>query len=199
MFNINPQPTANSTAWIVDNFYENPTLVRDFALAQEYSEGGFGRGFIGRRTVHQYLFTGLKERFEEIMSRKITRWHEHGQNGRFQIAWSGEPLVYHCDEQQWGACLYLTPNAPYECGTTLFAHKITKARTYYQHGWDASWTNMKGDYHLDGTPFEQVDVLGNVFNRLVIFDGSAIHSASRYFGSVSENARLWQMFFFDSK
>ena len=190
--------SANSkpTSWIVDNFYENPDAVREFALKQDYVEGGFGRGFIGRRTEKQFLFPGLKERFEEIMGKTITKWEEHGMNGRFQIAWSGEPLVYHCDSQKWGGMLYLTPDAPYQCGTTLYAHKKTRARTYYDKGWDAAWVDVPGDCHLDGTPFEPVDVLGNVYNRLVIFDASAIHSASQYFGTVKENARMWQMFFF---
>lgn len=195
-FNINTK--SQSTSWIVDNFYENPDEVRKFALEQEYLEGGFGRGFIGRRTHQQFLFPGLKERFEDIMGRRITKWEEHGMNGRFQIAWSGEPLVYHCDNQKWGGMLYLTPDAPYQCGTTLYAHKQTRARTYYDQGWDVAWKDIPGDPHLDGTPFEPVDVLGNVYNRLVIFDASAIHSASEYFGTVKENSRLWQMFFFDT-
>lgn len=189
---------SQSTSWIVDNFYENPDAVREFALQQDYLEGGIGRGFIGRRTHQQFLFPGLKERFEEIMGKKITKWEEYGMNGRFQISWSGEPLVYHCDSQKWGGMLYLTPNAPYQCGTTLYAHKQTRARTYYDKGWDAAWVNIPGDPHLDGTPFEPVDVLGNVYNRLVIFDASAIHSASQYFGTVKENSRCWQMFFFDT-
>jgi hypothetical protein len=93
--------------------------------------------------------------------------------------------------------LYLTPDAPYQCGTTLYAHKQTRARTYYDPGWDAAW-NHPGGSHLDRTPWEPVDVAGNVYNRLVIFDASAIHSASEYFGNSKENARLWQMFFFDT-
>jgi FkbM family methyltransferase len=190
---------AQSTSWIVDNFYKNADEVRKFALDQEFLEGGIGRGFIGRRTHQQFLFPGLKERFEEIMGRKITKWEEHGMNGRFQVAWAGEPLVYHCDSQKWGGMLYLTPGAPYQCGTTLYAHKQTRARTYFDEGWDAAWDNVPGDCHLDGTPFEPVDVLGNVYNRLVIFDASAIHSASQYFGTVTENARMWQMFFFDTE
>jgi hypothetical protein len=196
-FEINQN--SQSTSWIVDNFYENPDEVREFALKQEYVEGGFGRGFIGRRTEQQFLFPGLKERFEDIMGKKITEWESHGMNGRFQVAWAGEPLVYHCDSQKWGGMLYLTPGAPYQCGTTLYAHKQTRARNYYEEGWDAAWVNAPGDCHLDGTPFEPVDVLGNVYNRLVIFDASAIHSASQYFGTVKENARLWQMFFFDTE
>lgn len=187
------------TSWIVDNFYEDPNEIREFALQQEYIEGGFGRGFIGRRTRHQFLFPGLKNQFEEIMGKFITRWEEHGMNGRFQIAWAGEPLVWHCDSQTYGGMIYLTPNAPYQCGTTLYAHKQTRARTYYDEGWDIEWGENGKSSHLDGTPWEPVDVLGNVYNRLVIFDGSCIHSASQYFGHVKENSRLWQMFFFDTE
>jgi hypothetical protein len=188
---------GSNTAWIVDNFYEHPDEVRKFALEQDFMEGGISRGFIGRRTHQQFLFPGLKERFEEIIGRKITKWEEHGMNGRFQVAWAGEPLVYHCDSQKWGGMLYLTPDAPYQCGTTLYAHKQTRARNYYEEGWDAAWKDIPGDPHLDGTSFEPVDVLGNVYNRLVIFDASSIHSASEYFGTVMENASLFQLFFFD--
>jgi hypothetical protein len=196
-FTINQNFT--STGWIVDNFYENPDDIRKFALDQEYIEGGFGKGFIGRRTEKPFLFNGLKEKFEDIMGKKIINWEENLTNGRFQISWAGEPLVYHCDEQKWGGIIYLTPDAPYQCGTTLYAHKETKARTYYDDGWDAAWKNVPGDPHLDGTAFEPVDVIGNVYNRLVIFDASCIHSASQYFGTVKDNARLWQMFFFDTE
>lgn len=197
-FKFNPVSKAKGTVWTVDNFYEDPDAVREFALNVEYFEGGIGRGFIGRRSAQQYLFDGLKERFEEIMGKTITGWQGYDMNGRFQIAWAGEPLVWHCDSQQWGGMLYLTPDAPYQCGTTLYAHKKTRARSYYDEGWDVSWNDVPGDPHLDGTPWEPVDVLGNVYNRLVIFDASCVHSASEYFGTVKENSRLWQMFFFDT-
>jgi len=190
---------SKNTGWIVDNFYEDPNVVRKLALGQNYIDGGFGKGFIGKRTENQFLFPGLKERFESIMGERITLWKDHQMNGRFQISKSGEPLVYHCDEQRWGGMIYLTPGAPYSCGTTLYAHKQTRARTYYDKGWDAAWINLPGDPHLDGTSFEPVDVFGNVYNRLVIFDASAIHSASQYFGTADENARLWHMFFFDTE
>ena len=201
MFTINNKEKSKGTLWITDNFYEDPDAVRDYALSRPFMEGGFGRGFIGRRTEEQYLFPGLKERFEEIMGRKITAWETHGMNGRFQVCWSGEALVYHCDSQKWGGMLYLSPGAPYQCGTTLYAHKQTRARTYYDEGWDAAWDPnvYPGDCHLDGSHFEPVDVAGNVYNRLMIFDASAIHSASMYFGTTLETGRLWQMFFFDTE
>jgi hypothetical protein len=49
----------------------------------------------------------------------------------------------------------------------------------------------------DSTEFEVVDVVGNVYNRLVLFNARMIHSASTYFGNNMENGRLFQLFFFD--
>jgi len=189
-------PNSRNRVWVVDDFYANPIAIREFALKQEYIEGGFGRGYIGRRTSKQFLFDGLKEQFEDVMGRKITRWQEYDMNGRFQIAWAGEALVYHCDLQKWAGMIYLTPEAPFETGTTLYAHKKTRVRDYHDPNWKQVWPTDEKT-HLDRTPFQPVDVLGNVFNRLVIFDASSIHSASEYFGQDRTDGRLWQMFFFD--
>lgn len=190
---------SKSVSWIVDNFYDDPDSIRNFALTQEYDAGGIGKGYIGDRTYNQFLLPGLKEKFEEVMGKKITNWKEYGMNGRFQYCWSGQPIVYHCDSQMWGGMIYLTPDAPFECGTTLLANKKNSARRCGDNGGCEAWENKEGDPHLDGTPFEPVDVLGNVYNRLVIFDASCIHAASEYFGTVKENCRLWQMFFFDTE
>lgn len=197
---VNIQTIQKPKVWVVDNFYHDPDSVRSFALSKQYHEGGFGKGYIGRRTVERFHTKDLFHSFKEIMGMDLDKdsWEFNGMNGRFQVAWAGEPLVYHCDSQKWAAMIFLTPDAPYSCGTTLYAHKKTRARSYHDKGWDASWgQELGGDPHLDGTPFEPVDVIGNVYNRLVIFDASSIHSASQYFGTVMSNARLWHMFFFD--
>jgi len=186
------------SVWIVDNFYEDPDSIREFALKQSYHQGGIGKGYIGNRTWQQFLFPGLKESFENIMGKKITGWEGYDMNGRFQWGLAGAPQVWHCDSQMWGGMLYLTPDPPFAYGTTMYANKKTRARTYRDKGWDASWYEP-GDCHLDGQDFEPVDVLGNVYNRLVIFDAACIHSASGYFGGVKDNCRLWQMFFFDTE
>ena len=52
---------------------------------------------------------------------------------------------------------------------------------------------------VDPHPYENVDVAGNVYNRLVIFDAHSIHAAQDYFGHDIESGRLWQMFFFDAE
>lgn len=127
------------------------------------------------------------------MGRKITKWEEHGMNGRFQTCWAGDELVYHCDDQTWAGMIYLTPDAPYQCGTTLQAHKKTRIR----HSSHPNIMSVFEGENFDGTLYEPVDVLGNVYNRLVIFDAHCLHSASEYFGHNAETGRLWQMFFFD--
>jgi hypothetical protein len=182
--------------WIVDNFLVDPDSVREFALAQHYQTNNDGeKGYIGRRTTHQYLWPGLKEEFERIIGRKITRWEDHGMNGRFQTAQAGDPLVYHCDLQKWAGMLYLTPNAPYQCGTSTWARKGTDIRDRFHP--QISTCFHPESRNFDRTIFEPVDVFGNVYNRLVIFNASYLHSASEYFGFNQENSRLWQMFFFD--
>lgn len=194
MFNVTTE--QKKKIWCVENFYEDPLAVREFALKQEYLEGGLGRGFIGRRTHEQFLFPGVKEKFEEIMGETIVVWESSNMNGRFQTAYAHEPLVYHCDEQRWAAAIYLTPDAPVETGTTLWRHKKYKMRHKTEmHNGPNGYAFDKG--FLDKTPFEPVDVIGNVFNRLVIWDAGSIHSASQYFGAKNEDSRLFQIFFFD--
>ena len=182
--------------WIVDDFYRNPDEVRQYALTREFDKGGFGRGYMGNRTFKQYLFPGLKEEFEKIMGMKITAWESHGMNGRFQTCYAGDALVYHCDDQKYAGMLFLTPDAPYETGTTMYAHKATRIR---HNSHPEIMSTFSGHTTLDKTPYEPVDVVGNVYNRLVIFDAGMIHAASGYFGYNNENARLWQMFFFDAE
>lgn len=181
--------------WVVDNFYRDPDAVRAFALEQEYEPSGPGKPYIGSRTYKQFLFPGLKEEFEYIMGRKITAWESHGMNGRFQFNVEGEPLVYHADLQKWAAMLYLTPNAPYETGTMTHALKGTDIRHSSHPEFGRCF--RPGSRNLDKTPFEDVDIIGNVYNRLVIFNAGYLHSACGYFGWNRENSRLWQMFFFD--
>lgn len=200
-FTINADIHTSKRAIIVDNFYNDPDSVRAFALRQEYEPSNTDNPYIGSRTYNQFLFEGIKESFETILNQKITKWDEYGMNGRFQHNTAGQPLVYHCDAQQWAAMIYLTPDAPPECGTSTYMHKETKQHHNSQFTWGESGTGYKvfpGDTFLDKTRYETVDVFGNIYNRLVIFDGGCIHAASEYFGSNKENCRLWHMFFFDT-
>lgn len=178
--------------WIVDDFYENPYDVREFALQQEF-EANLDY-YKGNRSKQQFIIPGTKEAFEKIIGRKITNWAEtHGMCGRFQYCTAQDDLVYHCDGQTLAGMVYLTPDAPFSCGTSLFAHKRTGLRNENDFGDE---NPFEGGYY-DRTKFELVDTAGNVFNRLVIFDAKCIHSANEYFGTDITNSRLFHLFFFD--
>lgn len=177
--------------FVVDNFYVNPNEIRNYALGVEYSPDI--RFYKGMRSTQQHIFQGTKEAFENIMGEKITRFEDHIMCGRFQICTAEDPIVFHYDDQKWAAMIYLSPDAPYDCGTSLLAHKATNIRGADDSNSDLAFT---GGFY-DKTKFSVVDTVGSVFNRLVIFDSRCIHAACQYFGNSKETGRLTHLFFFD--
>ena len=178
---------------VVDNFYENPDSIRKYALSQNFNyHPGYHKG---KRTDNnsRFLFEGLKESFEGILNCKIKDWEQYGVNGCFQYCIGGDQLVYHVDKQRYAGIIFLTPDAPPQTGTSFYRSKdIKKIKVL---GKDKELAFKNG--YLDSTKFELVDVVGNIYNRLVLFDSQMIHAASTYFGTSIENGRLFQLFFFD--
>ena len=124
----------NHTLVVIDDFYNDPDAVRDFALTRNFVPRG-EHGAIGHRTLDHYHFEGVKERFENILGgkmitgEKLGGW-EYQTNGVFQHCMAEDPFVIHADAQQWAAMVYLTPNAPPQCGTSMYRHKESG---YTQH------------------------------------------------------------------
>jgi hypothetical protein len=177
---------------VVDNFYEDVNSVRSFALQQKFvSHPDYHKG---KRTDHVYRFDGLKESFENILNCKIKNWTKYGVNGCFQYCIGGDQLVYHIDGQEYAGILFLTPDAPPQSGTTFYRSKHTKNMKIKNNN---EFQIVFNNGFLDSTEFEVVDVVGNVYNRLVLFDSRMFHAASTYFGNTLENSRLFQLFFFD--
>jgi hypothetical protein len=175
---------------VVDDFYKYPDNVREFALQQNFhAHPDYHKG---KRTDMVFRFPNLKSRFESILGCKIKNWREHGVNCCFQSCIAGDQLVYHVDTQQYAGIIYLTPDAPPECGTTFYRSKTTKNMKINNDGNIVFRTGL-----LDETQFDVVDVVGNKYNRLVLFDAQTIHAASDYFGNSIDSGRLFQMFFFD--
>lgn len=171
---------------VVDNFYKNPDTVRNYALSQEFIFNP--KNHKGKRTEIDFHNDSLKAEFERLLGVSIKKW-DYKWNGCFQYCTAEDKLVIHCDVQNYAALAFLTPDAPPSTGTSFYRHKKMKNRHFRENTFTGG--------HYDFTDFDLVDTVGNVYNRLVIFDAQLIHSASEYFGTEKENGRLFQIFFFD--
>ena len=176
---------------VIDNVYNDPDSVRKFALEQVFTEHKeYPKGC---RTDSVFRFPGLKELFESKLGKTIKNWEKYGTNGCFQYCVAGDQLVYHYDQQEYAGVLFLTPDAPINTGSSFYRSKHTRKMKVLS---DESSIVFKNGF-LDSTEFEMVDTVGNVYNRVVLFDSKMIHAASCYFGTNKENGRLFQLFFFD--
>jgi hypothetical protein len=188
---------------VIENFYSNPDAVREYALSLEFIDDD--RYYKGRRTAARPVFPGTKECFERVLGRRITEWESHLYNGVFQYCIAQDNLVYHSDHQSYAAMVYLSPQAPGDTGTSFFRHRklgLMKDPSAadcqrFNKTADEIRRDMFQDNYYDRSPWELLDVVGNVYNRLVIFDAKRVHAASGYCGNTKENGRLFHIFFFD--
>lgn len=176
---------------ITDDFYGDPDSVRSFALQQEFSVQG---NFPGHRTK-TFLTDDVKEAIQTIVwnaGGEITNWNqEDGLSGSFEMATASDRSWIHTDHNNtWAGVCYLTPDAPVSGGTGLFMYKANKARYDYQ---------LPQYESQDITKWELVDRVGNIYNRLVIYRSNMFHTSLDYFGSNMHDARLFQLFFFDTQ
>lgn len=185
---------------VVDNFYKDPDAIREYAMNKlTFAPSGYHKG---ERSQERFILNGTKERFEQIIGRKVTNWeHPEYANGRFQFCVEDDPIVYHIDNQTFAAVVFLSPNAPLEAGTATYRSKITGATRFEEFDTPEFITTFKGYgdeiSFYDGSSFEVVDRIGNVYNRLVIWDAKTIHAATKYYGNDINNSRFFQLFFFD--
>jgi hypothetical protein len=178
---------------VIDDFLAEPDVVRGTALQEPFVK----MHSAGLRTQRQFLHVApYRERFERLLQRRMTKWDDNAANGRFQICFASDAIPYHSDTQSMAGILFLTPNAPIESGLSLMRGRASNLR---RRAADAHLMQLTfgGGAEFDRTSWEEVDRVGNIYNRLVLFDAQLAHGASAYFGSTKEDGRLIQNFFFD--
>lgn len=189
------------TLLVIDNFYPNPDLVRDFALSQEFNLTG---AFPAVRGGY-YLPDQTVEKIQKLikpMSGEIVMWT--GDYGVFQLCTAFDRSWIHADNRKtdpqdlqiWAGVVYLTPDAPLTAGTKFYRHKETQlpVKSFYFQSVVKEDQYKKEVY--DFTKWEEVDTVANVYNRAIFYRGDRFHIANHYFGHTKEDARLTQTFFF---
>ncbi|AYV85476.1 MAG: hypothetical protein Satyrvirus18_13 [Satyrvirus sp.] len=178
------------TIIVVDNFYENPNEMREMALKDEFNVKG---NYPGGRT-RSYATSEMKARFEMIIGKKITYWPD-GYNGSFQYTTSENKSWIHRDSTDYSAVIYLTPNCPPNSGTVLYRHLET-GKQYTNNDFEEKILNNDANNEL---AWEQIDVVGNIYNRCILFNGKCSHKSNVYFGTNKYDGRLFQTFFFNTE
>ena len=178
----------NLDLMIIDNFYINPDAVRAFALAQDFNVTG---NYPGKRTL-SFLTQDVKDCIQHWMNPigKISNWYEDSYTGAFQYATAFDRTWIHCDHtSMWAGVCYLSPDAPHTAGTGLFRHKET-----------GEYRSAKNDHEAnDYTKWDKIDIVGNKYNRLILYSGDLFHASLDYFGKDLYDGRLFQTFFFDTE
>tara|TARA_B110001450_G_C17539956_1_gene448208 strand:+ start:56 stop:805 length:750 start_codon:yes stop_codon:yes gene_type:complete len=186
---------------VIDNFYNNPQEMREHILKQEFKVRG---NYPGQRTI-SYATNEIKEiiqRWIYPFGGKITMFpmgeKEGTYNGSFQYTTARDRSWFHVDGwNNWAGVLYLTPNAPLNSGTGLYRFKDGTRFDYEQE--IRNNKELIDNSTTDFTKWELVDKIGNVFNRLVIFNAHHFHISMDYFGHNKETGRLFQVFFFSTE
>ena len=191
----------NTNLIITDNFYNNPDETREWALSQDFGVRG---NFPGQRTI-PVGWPGLRTSIQGIVKQaagNITRWDTE-YTETFQYTTEKDSSWIHADyTTMWAGVLYLTPNAPTSGGTGLFKHKET--------GYERAPRLENGSYDLekmkktdidsrDFSKWDMTAMVGNLYNRLVLYRGDMFHSSLDYFGKDKNDGRLFQTFFFDTE
>ena len=191
---------------IIDNFYNNPMETRNYILNNEFSVKG---NYPGQRTI-SYASEELKkiiQKYVEPFGGKISEFpipqsdnSDAGKiyNGSFQYTTSRDRSWIHTDKwNNWAGVLYLTPDAPLSAGTAFY--KFKDGAMCNKDGIILNNQTKTDNCSQDFTKWELVDRVGNVFNRLILFDAHRYHMSMDYFGDSKENGRLFQVFFFSTK
>tara|TARA_Y100001972_G_C7500674_1_gene253415 strand:+ start:86 stop:625 length:540 start_codon:yes stop_codon:yes gene_type:complete len=171
---------------IIDNFLDNPDEIRNILINNKVSFKNSG-SYPGKRTscVDDIDYQNMIiQKLESILPFKI-KMAEY--SFPFQLCLSDVETWVHMDPYDWTGVLYLTPNAPLKSGT-IFVVADDEIKEFISKD---PTNKIKKESTVES-------VIGNVYNRMLLFRGDIPHSSNLAgFGDCLENGRLTQVFFFD--
>jgi hypothetical protein len=189
-----------------DDFYSDPDEVRRIARTMKFEECEDITGYMTSKVYHP---PGVRRRLERVLGVKITRWDTDGDsgNGIFYQAFSRgtqkEIPGVHSDEpdDDITVLIYLTPDLPIDCGTSLWQHRPTgllNAPTQRDaRRLKTTLTALRERLETDSErrrKWIEIDRAGYRYNRMVAYASGMLHSASRHFGSNLSDGRIYQTY-----
>ena len=201
---------------VIDNFFDNPDLIRKFALSLSYEKDSDGY-WPGERSDQLYnidnelnnaiilkifsLYYDLKYndvqwQSSSISFQKIKPYHK-SKDHKFNKGW-----IHKDEDYDFAGLVYLNPKPDLDSGTSLFKIKdnvdeVTYERHYEKHRLFSGDKKLdeksyNKNYDLHNNKFIETVRFQNLYNRLVCYDSNYYHRANSY--STSDD-RLTMVFF----
>jgi len=206
------KPTEGRDYWLLDDALPNAGEVRDRCLAKQDWSLGFphtAETWPGRRASPALLpaeIEGVEARVRAATGAK-SLWVKSAPDGRtlnhncVQVVGEREASARpHTDSRalcKYAGVLYLTPDAPADCGTSFYRQRMPSGQL------GGNTVNKPHDNLVEalGTRFVPPDAfvedvrVPNRFNRLIVYSAAMIHSATAYCGEILANERMAAVFF----
>lgn len=193
----------------VDDFFNDPDAVRDFALHQDYTETS--NTYPGSRTIDlSILNPALFDQFcrklttlinsdSEFIDFKISvKFQKIGRvssNPALNVGW-----IHRDDENILAGIVYLNPKPNIKSGTSLYVLKDGEpefVQEYNEIKKSFYGNTLLNEQHAvqalekHNSRFIETARFNNVYNRLVCYDASVFHKANSY----NNDERLTLVFF----
>ena len=193
--------------YIVDDFYFDPDMIRNFALSQEKNDETDGN-YAGIMTHNSFLTQEHIDTFSQLVGHSVRP--STSFTGKFRFTKKNDTYKQDIhfdpgdDNTAWAGVVYLTPNVDNTEGTVFWKHKRTGLdsipRTLEgikEHGWNGvedlqKFLETEG---LDYSYWIKTLSVPYKYNRLVLFRPWMFHSPGPAFGDSLETSRLIQTFF----
>lgn len=195
----------------VDNFFDDPKAVRELAYSLQRAPDPEGN-WPGSRTgllhevapeYHTYFSTKLFKLFYDFNVQNVN-WVVHtcfqfiepyGEGKDVNVGW-----VHKDASSVLAGIVYLNENPELSSGTSLYTPKrmgITSINTDCKKGFFTNSGVDETEYvkklNENNDLFTETLTVGNVYNRLVCYDGANYHKANGFSGG--DEPRLTQVFF----
>jgi hypothetical protein len=191
---------------VVDDFFEYPDAVREFALQQEYLPD-LENKWPGKRTksLHEINFV----LFNNIVNKVLSLFYDlektnisWSTNAHFQKVGSKYKEGWiHTDDNICTGIIYLSKTEN-KCGTTIYRPidpinaSIKNADKKFESFNNTDLIPNTNDFRLENNKqFRPTVTVQEEYNRLVLFDGHLFHGANEFYGDEDDSTRLTLVFF----
>jgi len=194
---------------VIDNFYEDPDVWREFALRQEYFKGERG-SWPGLRSK---MLHELDENIFRVTMRKllmVVRQYGFTHFDELQTTFQHIDNTYgrgwvHDDDPRLNIAglIYLNKDAPLGSGTVIYQDQDDFNGEQYSQLFMDDVLLSTPEERETFAKYRQEQVahftksieIESVYNRCIIFDPRNWHSAEKFFGENFVDSRLTQVFF----